>query len=80
LHEINIYRRYTTERLKVFPTETGDRNHAFAQKLGRLSRGYAYKSRQMAAANQIYLHEAKSLDGATLRAIAAPLSGVNISS
>jgi hypothetical protein len=52
------------------------RYNAFAQKLGRLSRTYADKSLQMAAADLIDLYEAKALDGATLRAIAATLFGV----
>jgi hypothetical protein len=55
------------------------RYNAFAQKLGRLSRTYADKSLQMAAANLIDLYEAKSLDGDTLRAIAVALFGVNVS-
>jgi hypothetical protein len=45
----------------------------FAQKLGRLSRMYADKSLQLAAADLVDLYEAKSLDGDTLRAIAAAL-------
>jgi hypothetical protein len=52
---------------------------AFAQKLGRLSRTYSEKSLRMAAADLIDLHEAKSLDGDTLRAIAVALFGVNVS-
>jgi hypothetical protein len=55
------------------------RYNAFAQKLGRLSRTYADKSLQMAAADLIDLYEAKSLDEDTLRAIAATLFGVNVS-
>jgi len=51
------------------------RYNAFAQKLGRLSRTYADKSLQMAAADLVDLYEAKSLDRATLRAIAATLFG-----
>lgn len=53
---------------------------AFAQKLGRLSRTYGDKSLQMAAADLIDLYEAKSLDGDTLRAIAATLFGINVTS
>ncbi len=49
----------------------------FAQQLGRLSRKFGDKSLQMAAADLIDLYEAKSLDGDTLRAIAAILFGVN---
>jgi hypothetical protein len=56
------------------------RYNAFAQKLGRLSRNYADKSLQMAAADLIDLYEAKSLDGDTLRAIAATVFGVNVNS
>lgn len=55
------------------------RYNAFAQKLGRLSRNYADKSLQMAAADLIDLYEAKSLDGDTLRAVAATLFAVNVS-
>ena len=54
------------------------RYNAFAQKLGRLSRTYADKSLQRAAADLIDLYEAKSLDGDTLRAITATLLGVNV--
>jgi hypothetical protein len=53
---------------------------AFAQKLGRLSRKYADKSLRMAAADLVDLYEAKSLDGDTLRAIAAVLFGINVTS
>jgi len=50
---------------------------AFAQKLGRLSRTYADKSLQMAAADLIDLYEAKSLDGDVLLAeIARSLFGI----
>jgi hypothetical protein len=49
---------------------------AFAQKLGRLSRTYADKSLQMAAADLIDLYEAKSLDGHVLAAIATTLFGI----
>ena len=49
---------------------------AFAQKLGRLSRTYADKSLQMAAADLIDLYEAKSLDGDVLAAIATTLFGI----
>ena len=49
---------------------------AFAQKLGRLCRNYTAKSLAMAASDLIDLYEAKSLDGDTLRAIAATLFGV----
>jgi len=52
----------------------------FAQKLGRLSRKYADKSLQMAAADLVDLYEAKSLDGDALRAVAAVLFGVDVSS
>jgi len=55
------------------------RYNAFAQKLGRLSRTYAGRSLMMAAADLIDLYEAKFLDGDTLRAIAATLFGVNVS-
>jgi len=50
--------------------------YAFAQRLGRLSRNYAAKSLAMAASDLVDLYEAKSLDGDTLRAIAATLFGV----
>ncbi len=53
---------------------------AFAQRLGRLSRNYTAKSLAMAASDLIDLYEAKSLDGDTLRAIAATAFGVNVSS
>jgi hypothetical protein len=53
---------------------------AFAQKLGRLSRNYTAKSLAMAASDLIDLHEAKSLDGDALRAIAATLFGINVNS
>jgi len=53
---------------------------AFAQRLGRLSRNYTAKSLAMAASDLIDLYEAKSLDGDTLRAIAASVFGVNVSS
>ena len=56
------------------------RYNAFAQKLGRLSRTYADKSLQTAAADLIDLYEAKSLDSDTLRAIAETLFGVNVNS
>jgi hypothetical protein len=45
-----------------------------------MSRTYADKSLQMAAADLIDLYEAKSLDGATLRAIAAAVFGINVTS
>ncbi len=47
------------------------RYNAFAQKLGRLSRTYTDKSLRMAASDLIDFYEAKALDSATLRAIAA---------
>jgi hypothetical protein len=52
----------------------------FAQQLGRLSRKFGDKSLRMAAADVIDYHEAKSLDGDALRAIAAALFGVDVSS
>jgi len=52
----------------------------FAQQLGRLSRKFGDKSLQMAAADVIDYHEAKSLDGDTLRSIAAAVFGVTVSS
>jgi hypothetical protein len=55
------------------PGQVFIRYNAFAQKLSRLSRTYADKSLQMAAANLVDLYEAKGLDGATLRAIAEAL-------
>ncbi len=53
---------------------------AFAQKLVRLCRTYADKSLRMAAADLVDLYEAGSLDGDTLRAIAAVLFGINVTS
>jgi hypothetical protein len=50
----------------------------FAQQLGRLSRKFGDKSLQMAAFDLVDLCEAKSLDGDTLRAIAATVFGVNV--
>ena len=50
--------------------------YAFAQMLGRLSRTYADKSLQMAAADLIDLYEAKSLDGDVLTTIATTLFGI----
>jgi hypothetical protein len=52
----------------------------FAQQLGRQSRKFGDKSLQMAAADLIDYHEAKSLDHDTLLAIAATLFGVDVSS
>jgi hypothetical protein len=48
----------------------------FAQQLGRLARKYADKTLQAAASDLIDYYEAKALDPATLRAIAATLFGV----
>jgi hypothetical protein len=50
----------------------------FAQQLGRLSRNYADKSLQMAAADLIDYYEAQALDGDTLRAIATTLFGISV--
>jgi hypothetical protein len=50
----------------------------FAQKLGCLSRKYGSNSLQMAASDLVDLYEAKSLDGDTLRAIAATLFNVSL--
>jgi hypothetical protein len=63
---------------RKIPGQEFIRYNAFAQKLGRLSRKYADKSLQMAAADLIDLYEAKSLDGDTLRAIAAALFNVSL--
>jgi hypothetical protein len=52
------------------------RYNAFAQKLGRLSRTYADKSLEMAAADLVDLYEAKSLDGAVLAEITRSLFGI----
>jgi hypothetical protein len=49
---------------------------AFAQRLGRLSRNYSAESLRIAASDLIDLYEAKSLDGDTLRAIAATVLGL----
>jgi hypothetical protein len=65
---------------RKIPGQEFIRYNAFAQKLGRLSRRYADKSLQMAAADLIDLYEAKSLDGATLRAVAAAVFGINVTS
>jgi hypothetical protein len=53
---------------------------AFAQKLGRYARNYSGESLRMAASDLVDLYEAKSLDGDTLRAIAAALFGVKVGS
>jgi hypothetical protein len=49
----------------------------FAQKLGRLTRNYSGRSLQIAACDLVDLFEAKSLDGDTLRSIAADVFGIN---
>jgi hypothetical protein len=49
----------------------------FAQKLGRLSRKYADKSLQMAAADLVDYYEAKTLNHDTLLAICTSLFGVD---
>jgi hypothetical protein len=54
--------------------------NAFAQKLGRLTRQHGGKTLQLAAADLVDYYEAKSLDGDTLRAIAATVFGINITS
>jgi hypothetical protein len=48
----------------------------FAQKLGRLTRNYSGKSLQMASSDLVDLYESKSLDGDTLRTIAATVFGL----
>lgn len=53
---------------------------AFAQRLGRYARNYSGESLRMAASDLIDLYEAKSLDRDTLRAIAATVFGVSVSS
>jgi len=53
---------------------------AFAQKLGRYARNYSGESLRMLASDLVDLYEAKSLDGDTLRAIAATVFGVDVSS
>jgi hypothetical protein len=63
---------------RKIPGQEFIRYNAFAQKLGRLSRNYSAESLRMAAADLIDLYEAKSLDGDTLRAIAAALFNVNL--
>lgn len=50
----------------------------FAQKLGRLSRKYADKSLQMAAADLVDLYEAKSLDEDVLTEIARSLFSIAV--
>jgi len=55
------------------PGEQFIRYNAFAQKLGRLSRNYGGETLRLAASDLIDLYEAESLDGDTLRAIAATL-------
>jgi hypothetical protein len=52
--------------------------NAFAQKLGRLSRKYADKSLQMAAADLVDLYQAKSLDGNVLAEIARSLFSIAV--
>jgi hypothetical protein len=54
------------------------RYNAFAQKLGCLSRKYGGNSLRMAASDLVDLYEAKSLDGDTLRAIAATVFDINV--
>jgi len=56
------------------------RYYAFAQRLGRLSRNYTAESLRMAASDLVDLYEAKSLDGATLRTIAATIFDVRVGS
>ncbi len=56
---------------RKLPGQEFIRYNAFAQKLGRLSRTYTDKSLRMAASDLIDFYEAKALDSATLRAIAA---------
>jgi len=58
---------------RKIPGQEFIRYNAFAQKLGRLSRTYADKSLQMAAADLIDIYEAKALAPDILRAIAATL-------
>ena len=58
---------------RKIPGQEFIRYNAFAQKLGRLSRKYADKSLQMAAADLVDLYEAKALAPDILRAIAATL-------
>lgn len=50
----------------------------FAQELGRLARSYSGKSLVMAAGDLLDRCEAKSLDGDTLRSVAAGLFGINL--
>ena len=56
------------------------RYNAFAQKLGRLTRIHGGKTLQIAASDLIDLHEAKALDGATLRALAQALFDITVPS
>ena len=59
VHEVNIYKRYVAEMLKVFRNETGE---------------------PLAAADLVDYYEAKSLDGGTLRAIAATVFDIDVAS
>jgi hypothetical protein len=63
---------------RKIPGQEFIRYNAFAQKLGRLSRTYADKSLQMAAADLIDLYEAKSLDGDVLAAVAKTVFGIDV--
>jgi len=47
-------------------------------KLGRLTRNYSGRSLQTATCDLVDLFEAKSLDGDTLRSIAADVFGINV--
>jgi hypothetical protein len=61
---------------RKIPGQEFIRYNAFAQKLGRLTRTYADKSLQMAAADLVDLYEAKSLDRDVLAEIARSLFGI----
>jgi hypothetical protein len=51
---------------------------AFAQKLGRYARNYSGETLRLAASDLVDLYEAKSLDGATLLAIAQSLFDISL--
>jgi hypothetical protein len=65
-------------RDRSIPGEQFIHYNAFAQKLGRLTRKHGGKTLQLAAADLVDYYEAKSLDGGTLRAIAATVFDLNV--
>jgi hypothetical protein len=67
-------------RDRSIPGEQFIRYNAFAQKLGSLTRKHGGKTLQLAAADLVDYYETKSLDGGTLRAIAATVFEINFAS